>query len=103
MVGGTNVLEAASICFTGSFVESDLTNVFLTDCVGQCDDTCIRKDSRVRNLSVVDLRIHIEHRSVAFRANWVNQKTQLYVEEWTGRFYKETYLAERIRPEATIN
>jgi len=29
-------------CFTGSFVESGLTNVFLTECVGQCDDTCKR-------------------------------------------------------------
>jgi hypothetical protein len=93
--------------FTGSFIESDLTNVFLTECVGQCHDTCIRKNSRVRNLSVVDLRIHIGHRSVAFRANWVKLKTKLYVEERTGRFYKGTYLAERyctlMRPEATIN
>jgi hypothetical protein len=55
--------------FTRSFVEFGLTNVYLTECVGQCDDTCIQKNSRVRNLSVVDLRIHIEHRSLAFRAN----------------------------------
>jgi hypothetical protein len=63
--------EQPVFCFTGSFVESDVTNVF------QCDDTCIRKNSRVRNLSVVDLRIHIGHRSVAFRANWVKQNTKL--------------------------
>jgi len=56
-------------CFAGSFVESGLTNVSLTECVGQCDDTCIQKNSRVRNLSVVVLRIHIEDRFSAFRAN----------------------------------
>jgi len=88
--------------FTGSFVES----VFLTECLSQCNDTCRQKNSRVRNSSVVVLRIHIGHRSLAFRANWVKLKTKLYVGEKAGRFYKGTYPAERyctlMRPEATI-
>jgi hypothetical protein len=92
--------------FTGSFVESGLKNVFLTECLSQCYDTCRQKNSRVRNSSVVVLRIHIGHRSLAFRANWVKQKTKLYVGEKAGRFYKGTYPAERycalMRPEATI-